>query len=213
MRRRRIRSLVALSSLGWLTLGGCGARVSPGEAADATTDTTVDTSLEVATDIYSCSAQNDCVLAPDGCCGGPCGMPELKDYTAVNRRHTTDFAKITCPPTDAPSTCPGCVLYPNPNLFARCTPSGCVGVDLRTDSLSGCSTDADCRIRYPGCCESCGGPPTSLMALRKDAEGELLKTICDASGTPCPPCVPSYPAGASAMCDPGTRHCVVLLPK
>ena len=196
-----------------LLLSACGARVSPDATpSDATTlDAIVDTGLEVSTDIFTCSAQNECVLAPNGCCGGPCGMPRLSDYTAVNRKHTADFAKITC--TDPTPTCPGCVSYPNRYLFARCLTGKCMGEDLRDDALSHCTADSDCKLRYPGCCESCGGPSSELIAMRKDAEEEWGRTTCESPGLPCPPCVPSYPTGASAKCDPTLGHCYVVLPK
>jgi len=198
-----------------LLLAACGGRYLPEEPDETTdsalTDSGTDSGVDTSVDLSSCSAQNDCVLAPNGCCGGPCGIPELEHFTAVNRKRTADFAKITC--TDPLPTCPGCVSFPNNNLFARCMPTGCKGVDLRTDSLSSCSTDADCRLRYGGCCEECAGPTTSLVAMRKDGEDEFLRTTCLAMGIPCPPCVPSYPAGASARCDPTTKHCVVILPK
>ena len=210
-----IRSLrpLLLAAMALVPLGGCGGQVVPDAlSTDASSDGAVDSPADSPlADLYTCSAQNDCVLAANGCCGGPCGMPTLASYTAVNRRHTAEFAKITC--TDPAPMCPGCMMQENPNLLARCTPSGCAGVDLRVDRLSACAADTDCRLRYAGCCESCAGPGGSLTAVRKDSEDELHKTTCDSSTPACPPCVPSYPAGAAALCDPTTRHCVVVLPK
>ncbi len=60
-----------------------------------------------------------------------------------------------------PEPCPKGSSAVDSSFTAVCRSSRCLGVDLRTDVDSACAVDADCVPRFPGCCESCAGEPTS----------------------------------------------------
>jgi len=149
----------------------------------------------------ACDQPGTCLLAPTNCCGY-CGPAPLSGYLAVNEKHYQDVQNQLCAD---PMACPDCISYEEPNYLALCRVDQCAAVDLRTDILSACADDTDCRLRWgTSCCESCGG--SSLVAYNQKAN--LESEVCQPFGGACPPCMPPpYPSTASAVCEAG--HCKV----
>ena len=156
----------------------------------------------------SCAGPGWCELVPLTCCG-KCGVPALGDMIAVNYNLTTVYRNDVCKGGTIP--CPDCAAMDDPNLTAVCRQSTCRAVDVRTDTMSGCTVDDDCVLRAGnGCCESCAAvSPAELIALSKTGLGELQSNVCHPDQGACPPCVPQYPPNVVARCDPQTRHCFV----
>lgn len=156
-----------------------------------------------------CTRTSDCVLVADSCCG-TCGQPTSGDVAAVNESRTEDYYyDVACPTArDEPPICPGCAGMANPYLAATCdmTPFRpvCAVVDLATPEYGACTTDADCVLAAPGCCQCGEIDPYSTLAVRSDAD--LNAVFCDGE-LPCPPCAPVFDPRASARCDAGS--CVV----
>lgn len=190
--------------------GGDATADAPLDTADAPSDVTdavVFDGRPDAPDYTSCAAPGDCTLVTPGCCQ-ECGSPPLSSFASVRRDSTNAFHDAVCP---VPTPCPKCASMTDPNYTAVCRGSRCLGVDLRTDVDSKCATDADCVLRFPGCCESCAGDPTQLLAVAKAGLAEYQQQLCGLSPPACPPCVPTYPAKAFARCEPTSKHCQVLL--
>jgi hypothetical protein len=218
-----------------VTLCGCGGKsfdVDQGSsdtgAIDASTDAVTDTATDSSTDVASdtspdvhdvrddilaeapdtgptfgaCGGPGSCVLESNGCCP-KCGTPVLSDYTPVDRTESDAFRKFTC--IDPAPTCPKCASFRDPNLWAFCKAKKCVGIDVRTDPVSACSTDADCKLRYSGCCE-CDG--AGLIALASSKVSEYVAQVCDPKAV-CDAYLPAYPIDKTAKCDLATKHCVV----
>jgi hypothetical protein len=195
-------------------VGDEGGDATSDASPDAVTDAAVD-SADVspfdgrpdAPDYTACAAPGDCTLVTPACCQ-ECGSPPLSSFASVRRDSTGAFHDAVCP---VPTPCPKCASYTDPNYTAVCRASRCLGVDLRTDVDSTCASDADCVLRFPGCCESCAGDPTQLLAVAKAGLAEYQQQLCGPSAPACPPCVPTYPAKAFARCEPTSKHCQVLL--
>jgi hypothetical protein len=151
-----------------------------------------------------CSANGDCTLASSGCCPG-CGAQTLADVDGVNKHDLAVHIHDVCP---QPAYCPKCATASNPNLLATCSAGACVAVDVRQESATACTADADCRLRTTGCCE-CGGSlaPNELIAINTGKEAAYEALLCDAH-TVCPDCGPIYPTTVQAFCAPN-GHCAV----
>lgn len=160
-------------------------------------------------DFAACSGPGWCAIVPQTCCG-KCGVPALGDMYGVNIDRSNDYRKAVC--GAGPVACPDCLAMDDPNLNAVCRQGACRAVDVRTDSMSACTMDMDCVLRAGNsCCEGCGlVDPSGLIALSASGSGELQKNICHPNDGACPPCVPQYPPGYSAKCDPQTKHCRVV---
>jgi hypothetical protein len=190
---------------GAVSSGGSGAVSSGGSGAGSGGTNVGGTGAGGSASWADCDAPGTCVLAATNCCGY-CGPAPLSGYTAVNQTHAADLNAQLCAD---PQACPDCVTYEEPNYLALCRGGQCTPVDLRLDSLSACSTSADCRLRFgTSCCESCGGTENDLVAYNKNAN--LEAEVCAPNGGACPPCVPPpYPDTAAAFCNNG--HCEVDL--
>lgn len=203
--------------LPFVLLLGCGGSVetgttpADGSVSETTIEASVETSIEASTDaprFDACDGPAQCILAINGCCG-KCGAPALSDWDAINKTQGDAHRAAVC--TDPAPACPKCATILDPNQIAFCRASRCKAIDVRLDAISECATDSDCRLRAGnGCCEACAVAETSqLIALSKSKGGELEAQVCDPAAGACPPCVPTYPAGVTAICDPTTRHCKV----
>lgn len=191
---------VSISGGGGST-GGAGA----GGGTTTTPTTTMTTPTTTAPDdFYACDGPGQCMLATPGCCEA-CGSPELGTFAAINRAKLDAFNKYVCP---EPTPCPACVSETDPNYFAYCQAGKCVAADVRTDPVSQCSADADCRLRNgTACCEDCGMVPAFVVAVSFQAPQSMEALEC----TPdigCPKCLPQYPAGWTAACG-ASGHCSV----
>ena len=154
-----------------------------------------------------CQGPGWCEKQYNGCCY-PCGEEKIEDFTAVNTdpAQVAAFRAAQC--ADPAPPCPGCMSKLNPNLAAVCRAQKCGMVDVRTDEMSACTSDADCMLRYSDCCEPCGaGTPDMLIALNAGQLGSYLGQVCGPMDGGCPPCVPSYPPDYVAFCASG--HCRV----
>jgi len=159
---------------------------------------------EAAQDWTACTAPSECVFTIIDCCG-PCGVPSLSDYDAVNADFVDEHYGAVC--TDPDPICPGCAVMPNPELITTCDATGhCLGLDTGAEDLSLCTSNEDCRIRARDCCE-CGASmsPENLIAIRTDSTAEYEDLVCDPD-MGCPECAPEYPADVQAICDED-GHC------
>jgi hypothetical protein len=97
----------------------------------------------------------------------------------------------------------------NPNLAATCEAGACAGFDVRQEAdLSGCTTEADCTLRYGlGCCEACQGSEFNLVAVNVNQSAFSAK-MCGSDPVGCPDCAPQYPANKKAACV--ANHCQVV---
>ncbi|MFO0762234.1 MAG: hypothetical protein U0359_37690 [Byssovorax sp.] len=184
----RFAVLAFLGALGPALAPGCGGNttVPPG-----------------APDWQSCTGPGQCTLAGNACCS-PCGGPELADLDGVNREKLDVHFKAVCPD---PVPCPKCAIFLEPNFAAFCVSDACKALDVRTSAVSACEADADCQLRYTGCCEACGGTPEGLIALNKASLSTYAQQVC-APDQDCPACAPIYPAEYSAVCN-ASKHCEV----
>ena len=147
-----------------------------------------------------CSEPTECLLVTQDCC--LCGMPELKDYQAVNSKY------------EAQCSCGGpicdCMSGNNANLAATCRNSACEGFDVRkVEAFSGCTKDDDCTLRMGlDCCEGCGSSAADLVAVAKTGGPALMKAVCPGGPIGCPACAPQYPDNKKAACV--SKHCQVV---
>lgn len=160
----------------------------------------------------ACDEPTDCMMASATCCG-PCEWT-LDNGTSVNRERVSEFfdrdaecADVDCAACPPPSSDPL-----RPRVFPTCGSDGrgdlCAAFDLRDVSFTECTTDADCRVRTPDCCE-CGGDTSelALIAIRTDGEGAFAQRVCPAEGV-CLDCLPAYPATVHAFCA-ADGHCAL----
>jgi len=153
----------------------------------------------------ACSAPGTCMLFATNCCGGYCDVnAPLSGFQAVSQAKVNELEAQLCAGDIA---CPGCLSMDNPDYLALCRAGQCSAVDLRTDSLSTCTADSDCRLRWGSdCCEDCGGGNTEqLIVYNKNAN--LEAEVCPPNGGACPPCAPpAYPPYVLPYCGPD-KHC------
>jgi len=154
----------------------------------------------------ACAAPGTCVLALATCCGS-CGEPKLSDKSAINRTEVDAYRTFVCP---VPEPCPRCATMQQPNFQAFCRTGRCAAIDVRTDTVSRCVRDADCRLRFANCCE-CPASSEDLIAIAVDKESEYSSQVC-APGTPCPDCAVMYPTDRKARCNTSTQHCYIGAP-
>jgi len=153
-----------------------------------------------------CDVPSDCVVTANTCCG-VCGRPTAGDVAAVNGDRQSDYyLDVACPEARAePPICPGCASMPNASLVAGCDLTRtCSLVDIENDrDLVGCTTDDECIVRVPDCCE-CGADTSigNLVAIHRDRRADLEAIVCD-PGTGCLECAPMYPSDVTAVCASG----------
>jgi hypothetical protein len=206
----------------------CGGKTDDGGSGtygDASSDVSADVSIDTTPipdvakdapsdgspgDLAACTGGGQCELASPGCCGAPCGVPKLSDYVGIHKGNESAYKSLTCAdPGGTP--CPGCAVRPDPNLTAFCIGTRCTAIDVRTDPVSACKTDADCRLRYAPCCECGASDPHELIALAVSQASAYMNQVCDPSET-CAKCATAYPASEKAICDAATGHCMVSPP-
>ncbi len=152
-----------------------------------------------------CAGPGECVALTPGCCG-VCGAPTLSDVVGVNEDELAAFHAATC--TDPNPMCPECATAVEPNLVAFCKASRCAPIDIRNDAVSACTTDDDCMLRDPDCCEACAVAPFDLVAIAKDKADAYRSEVCRPAES-CPACAPIYPTGYAAICG-AAKHCAVV---
>lgn len=158
-------------------------------------------------DFTSCNAPGECDIRPKSCCGS-CGSPTPSDMLAVNWQKGGAYQSAMC----AMTACPACAMEPNPNLAPFCRSKSCNAVDVRTDSVSACAIDTDCRLRFAGCCEYCTDPSASkLIAIATSGNAEYTANQCHPDQGGCPKCAVMYPPGYAARCNPMSKHCEVVM--
>jgi hypothetical protein len=197
--RRRTPLLLGLLVVG---VAACGSRtLNDGAATDASAD-----GADVLVDFSHCDATTQCILVTPGCCG-TCGTVPLSSFVAIDASQASAFHTATCP---VPEPCPNCATPPEPNFVAACRSSVCTAIDLRTDAISACATDADCRFRWAGDCCECGAPAFDLVAIATSKTSDLDAILC-APATACTRhCAPTpYPTDKKPVCNPATLHCEV----
>ena len=155
-------------------------------------------------DLRSCGETSECEVVSQTCCG-ECGEATLEGSTAIRADRVEDHFEGLCADDIA---CDPCVGGPNPDLVATCNAARCVAVDLSRLPLAACTTDDECRLRAPECCE-CGSDvsPEALVAIRADAEADLRSLLCDRTAV-CGACAPAYPPSVAAACVGG--RCAVV---
>jgi hypothetical protein len=175
--------------------------------SDATTTPPADGGADTGVDFTHCTGPGTCTLVDRACCG-VCGVPTAADKIGVVRGDETAYRDAVCAASGG-GVCAGCAEGIEPNLQAFCRASTCQVIDVRTDSVSSCTADSDCRVRVPDCCE-CGASTSVLIALSTAKVAEYESQVC-APGTGCADCAPVYPPRALARCNTSTHHCELLL--
>ena len=156
----------------------------------------------------SCSDTSQCVVRENTCCQG-CGPQEVNRALAFNRTYSDAVNRSVCGPIPPP--CPAVACAPTPAwVLPFCIEGRCQAIDIRSDKLTSCGTDAQCRLRWgTTCCESCGTPPQQML-VAVNSQVNYDATVCG-SGTGCPDCLTSpYPMDARAMCRTDTHRCEVV---
>jgi hypothetical protein len=157
-------------------------------------------------DYSACTVPTDCQISSPGCCGFCAGTrPTSHDFIAFNAKYLEQVYAY-CSTVDV--DCDPCTVAPEDDPFKsfvpNCAHERCIVEDLRTSSVTACTTAADCRLRFgTGCCEQCDA--ASVIAVRSDGSFEDL--VCGDLLPPCAACDPQLPEGAVAACHEG--HCVV----
>lgn len=197
-----------------LTFLGCGGKTLQEEPADGGTSDAPSSDTGLPVDWTSCSGPGQCVITARTCCG-TCGEPTLGDMTAVRADRESSYRTSVC--GTEPVACPGCAsMKLDDSLQAWCLlgPSGsappgkCTAVDVRTEPVSACATDADCILRHSSCCEPCDERRDDLVALARGSIEAYRSKVC-VGDEACSRCMSRYPADAIARCDAVKKHCVV----
>jgi len=152
----------------------------------------------------ACSVSSDCVVQSLGCCP-PCGVPNPSDFTAMSRASQYDFQRSACANS---RDCAACTVQPGTNiLVATCEQGRCALIDLLDNAVTVCSSNSDCYVRAPECCE-CGGSTDeySVIALSSTSSVAYSTLVCSPTQA-CADCAPVYPAVALA-CVSG--HCQMV---
>ena len=156
-------------------------------------------------DTFACNAPGECDIRPKSCCG-TCGAPTTDDMIGVNWQKGGQYTSTVC----AGAGCPACFKEPDPNLAPVCRAKACNAVDVRVDTMSACTTNQDCALRYSGCCEACAAnDPSKLIALSSSGRQEYVANQCHPDAGGCPKCAVIYPPGYEAVCNTQTGHCEV----
>jgi hypothetical protein len=199
---------ISIMSLCLLACGGLTASSSDaGTSSDgAVTDSAgLEVGADAARDFAACVGPGTCEIADRTCCG-VCGSASFPDLTAISRAVESSYRASVCAPgTD----CPGCIEDREPNAQAFCVANRCTVIDVRTDPVSACKVDSDCRVRVPDCCE-CGASTAHLIALATSEVNTYASQVC-APDESCAFCLPTYPPRVLAQCDTTTHHCRILL--
>jgi hypothetical protein len=151
----------------------------------------------------SCDGPGQCTLTYPGCCP-TCGTPAPDDLVAVALDELDAFHQAQCP---SPEPCPDCISCTNGEIFAYCDAGSCQGGHVDDFDLRSCTDDGDCRLRWGAdCYEPCGGIAEcdGLTAMNVNAGSTLADLVCDPDAPPPPPCQPTYPDNAVALCNAGT---------
>jgi len=155
----------------------------------------------------SCSTGDACTLVPNNCCGY-CSAQTLAMFTAVNARYVSDYQAAFC---GAPVACDACAIYPEASYTAVCRNGSCLAVDVGSDSLSSCTMNSDCTLRWGAeCCERCFGNTTTGEGLTAVRASGFDSEVCGGFFG-CPDCaIPAYPTNARAICDIN-GHCSIQM--
>lgn len=153
-----------------------------------------------------CEEPADCILAPAGGCCFPCGESlELEDVTAIRHSRAAEYYALYCP---GELECPACVPATNVNLQATCIEHSCEAIDVRRLPLSACTSDEQCRLRVPDCCECDADTRVErLIALNADEVDAYVELVCGSSAGACP-CEATYPDTVEAYCA-ADGHCAI----
>jgi hypothetical protein len=153
----------------------------------------------------ACSTNDECSLVTASCCGY-CSSPKTTDFIALVASRSQAWLARRCMGDVA---CPGCVYMPalgDGSIVPACRAGQCQALDVRTDSLSACTSDSDCFVRAKTCCE-CGSrwADDNLVAVTdRSAYAELVCT----TNTTCSPCSPTYPEDVRTVCQ--ANHCRLI---
>ena len=205
-----------LAGVSLILVAGCGSVATPGGSGGGTSVTSTGTGTDTSTGAgpgtgggastwAACTAPGQCELAAKGCCG-TCGTPQVNDVNAVNRGQEQAYQTANCP---QPLPCPECASQINPDLAAFCVGDTCKPIDVRGDPVSACVTDADCRLRYSDCCESCAtASPELVIALSQSGASVYTSQVC-APSQACEKGLTTYPTSVKAVCA-ASKHCAVV---
>ena len=177
--------------------GGSGGRRPDASAGSGGGEPDVDASA----DLWACEVSSDCMIVPESCCGA-CGTPTRGDAIAIARNKASDWNAVACP---GDLECPTCDAVIDPTLVARCSAQTCVLVDLQQHRATECTSDDQCRVRTPDCCE-CNGDTHEGRLLAVASENAYRDLVCDPQQA-CDGCAPVYPEEATATCQSG--RCVI----
>jgi len=155
----------------------------------------------------ACTAAGMCMHVPASCCGA-CGTATRADGIAVPRDKAAEYRTRACATDGGGIGCPECAGLQDPNLHAFCRGGACAPVDVLTDAVSACATDADCQLAQGICCGPCPGE-LGIVAVAKSKLAEFNSQICDPR-VDCTVCPMPSTTTSIARCDPATKHCVAV---
>jgi hypothetical protein len=157
-----------------------------------------------------CEVNMDCTVRANTCCG-VCGVPSLSDVLGANASMLEAAREEYCGSTPPP--CPECAQQANPNLIGTCEDVGfpggnmCEARDLQQLDISLCTTDDDCVLRTPTCCQPCSEMGRdAYVAINREQTAALLELVCEPT-VDCPgqcTALPALVARCVAGEDPGT---------
>jgi hypothetical protein len=156
----------------------------------------------------ACAPSDTCVLETPPC-GAGCEPIPLSRYTPVNGKYDVAYRaqepQLACVSGGCPAVAPG--SQNAPNYYAACQAGRCRVLDVRTSSLSVCTTDSQCYLRSgTSCCCGNDGP----IAVSSSANPEAA--FCGANGGCAADCVGApLPTGVAAVCSL-SGHCFVRYP-
>jgi hypothetical protein len=153
---------------------------------------------------FACDDVSDCVVRSAECCVG-CGIDSAGAAIAVNASALQALSTKLCAAQVEPCPIYDCALSAS-YVLPFCIEGRCTAIDIRTDLLTSCGTDEQCRLRWDTrCCEACG-LDDALVALNSQVNYEA--TVCGNAGS-CAPCTQPYPSTARAICG-ANNHCEVV---
>jgi hypothetical protein len=158
-------------------------------------------------DWAACTPPDSCVLETQTGCGAGCEPVPLSAFIPVNRKNDAAYKMQQPIPPCVSSQCPD--VPPSSvntkNYYAACESGRCQAIDVRTSSLSACSSDSECYLRSGTTCCGCGSNWIAVSSRANAGAVFCGNSACAADCVSAP-----VPPGVSAVCSAG--QCSVQYP-